>query len=73
MKPLEKLLLNGRLGREIARVVGKPGSLRFRLARGTSTIDHWPKDLERSGWRGEPHCGIVIMRRTYGRGKLSTA
>ena len=36
VKTLEKTLLNGRLGKEIARVVGKPGSLRFRLARETS-------------------------------------
>ena len=35
MKPLEEALLNGRLGKAITRVVGKPGSLRFRLARHT--------------------------------------
>jgi len=35
MKPVEEVLLNGRLGKAIARVVGKPGSLRFRLARDT--------------------------------------
>jgi len=38
MKPLEEALLNGRLGKAITRVVGKPGSLRFRLAQGISTI-----------------------------------
>jgi len=35
MKPLEEALLNGRLGKAITRVVGKPGTLRFRLARHT--------------------------------------
>ena len=35
MKPVGGALLNGRLGKAIARVVGKPGSLRFRLARDT--------------------------------------
>lgn len=35
MKPVEEALLGGRLGKVIARVVGKPGSLRFRLARDT--------------------------------------
>ena len=30
---------DGRLGKAITRVVGKPGSLRFRLAWGTFTID----------------------------------
>ena len=33
--PVEERLLNGRLGKIITRVVGKPGSLRFRLARDT--------------------------------------
>jgi len=33
--PVEEKLLNGRLGKAITRVVGKPGSLRFRLARDT--------------------------------------
>jgi len=33
--PVEAKILNGRLGKAIARVVGKPGSLRFRLARDT--------------------------------------
>ena len=33
--PVEERLLNGRLGKAITRVVGKPGSLRFRLARDT--------------------------------------
>jgi len=35
MKPVEDVLLNGRLGKAITRVVGKPGTLRFRLARDT--------------------------------------
>jgi len=35
MKPVEEVLLNGRLGKAITRVVGKPGTLRFRLARDT--------------------------------------
>jgi len=34
--PVEERFLNGRLGKAIARVVGRPGSLRFRLARGTA-------------------------------------
>jgi len=33
--PVEERLLNGRLGKIITRVVGKPGTLRFRLARDT--------------------------------------
>ena len=35
MKGIEVRLLNGKLRWAIARVVGKPGSLRFRLARDT--------------------------------------
>jgi len=35
MKYVEGVLFNKRLGRAIARVVGRPGSLRFRLARDT--------------------------------------
>jgi len=35
MKPVEEVLLDGRLGKAITRVVGKPGTLRFRLARDT--------------------------------------
>jgi len=72
-KVFEEGVLNGRLGKAIAKVVGKPGSLRFRLARGTSAIGRWAKDLERSGWRGGPRCGRVTVGRTYGRGKLSIA
>ena len=73
MKVLEEGVLNGRLGKAIPRVVGKPGSLCFRLARGTSTIDRWPKEPGHLGWRSEPCCGSVTVRRTYGRGKFSTA
>ena len=36
--PVEERLLNGRLGKIITRVVGKPGSLRFRLARDTAGV-----------------------------------
>ena len=35
MKPIEEVIFNGRLGKTISRVVGKPRSLRFRLARDT--------------------------------------
>lgn len=49
-KTFEQVFSNGRLDRAIARVVGKPGSLRFRLARGTSTIDRWPKILGHLDW-----------------------
>jgi len=35
MKLIEEVIFNGRLGKTITRVVGKPGSLRFRLARDT--------------------------------------
>lgn len=35
MKTIEEVIFSGRLGRAIARVIGKPGSLRFRLARDT--------------------------------------
>jgi len=35
MKPVGEVLLGSRLGKIITRVVGKPGSLRFRLARDT--------------------------------------
>jgi len=35
MKGFEVMYLNGWLGRAVTRVVGKPGSLRFRLARDT--------------------------------------
>jgi len=38
MKSVEEALLNGRLGKAIARVVGKPGSLRFRLAQNTLRV-----------------------------------
>ena len=38
MKPVEEALLGGRLGKAIARVVGKPGSLRFHLARDTVSV-----------------------------------
>ena len=43
--PVEERLLNGRLGKAIARVVGKPGSLRFRLPRATSQ-----SIVERRNW-----------------------
>ena len=36
--PVEERLLNGRLGKVIAQVVGKPGGLRFRLARDTAGV-----------------------------------
>ena len=32
------MLLNGRLGRAVTRVIGKPGSLRLRLARDTAGV-----------------------------------
>jgi len=35
MKAIEEVIFNGKLGRAVARVVGRPGSLRFRLARDT--------------------------------------
>ena len=35
MKGLEEALFNGRLGRAVTRVIGRPGSLRLRLARDT--------------------------------------
>ena len=35
MKVIEEVIFNGRLGRAIGREVGKPGSLRLRLARDT--------------------------------------
>lgn len=35
MRSLEEALFNGRLGKGIAGLVGKPGSLKFRLARDT--------------------------------------
>jgi len=38
MKYVEGVLFNKRLGRAIARVVGRPGSLRFRLARDTAGV-----------------------------------
>jgi len=38
MKPMEEVLLNGWLGKAIARVVGRPGTLRFRLARDTAGV-----------------------------------
>ncbi|HID56749.1 TPA: hypothetical protein EYP37_09495 [Candidatus Poribacteria bacterium] len=38
MKALEEVLLNGRLGRVVTRAIGKPGSLRFRLARDTAGV-----------------------------------
>jgi len=57
------------LRQAITRVVGKPGTLRFRLARDTSTLGRWAKELGHLGWRGEPSCGSVTVRRTYGRGK----
>jgi len=36
MKPVGGALINGWLGKAITRLVGRPGSLRFRLARETS-------------------------------------
>ena len=62
MKVLESKLING-----------QPGSLRFRLARGTSTIDRCPKNPGHSGWREEPSSGSVTVRRIYDREKLSAA
>ena len=38
MKALEKGFLNGKLGKAITRLVGRPGSLRFRLARDTMGV-----------------------------------
>ena len=38
MKGLEGALLNGSLGRAVTRVIGKPGSLRLRLARDTAGV-----------------------------------
>ena len=38
MKPVTETFLNGWLGKTLARVVGKPGSLRFRLAQDTASV-----------------------------------
>ena len=50
-------------------LAGSPGSASL----GDIGIDCWPKELGHLGWRGEPSCVSVTVRRAYGWGKLSAS
>ena len=59
MKVLEEGLLNSKLRRTIARVIGKPGTLRFRLAR--DTVGVMVKRFAMTPVKGQKE-GAVTMR-----------